>query len=323
MGLYPIDDREAYIFSKGIASMIVEEVDEYAFQQSCRRAKRGSFPLRYRRARFVPRPKKSLPQEALWNDPNAPFSYNCVSHHDGNIDDTMGHVDVFGYHGRGAVINNIIIDRIDPFGPAVDDSLSALVQKITLKQEEQFRDRIEQHRDRLRRIRLQYGAHDRRYKEALANEPAAKPTIVDIARHEMELMFLNITFEKQPFGLIGLDLAQRSMSFGVELGVGRKNKSARYFGILELGQNSRWQDDPCMIFSTYAKEDGQRHLHPFLVPGDTLRKTAGNDLVRFLARVVMRTNRSQEFFARFSTEVRRHYVKMFPFSSTPLPRARP
>ncbi len=322
MGLYPIDSKEAYQFSKGIVGEIIEKVDEETFRNSCRRIKSPVFPLRYHRARFAPRIKKTISTEKYWNDLDAPFGYETITYHDRNVNDTVAYVDVFGCHGQGAILNNIIIEGIDPFGLDADDDLSDLIRRITRKQEDEFRGRLLRRRDELTRIRLRYGAHDRRYKEALADEPKMEPTITDIARNEIELLFSRLTFDKQPFALVGLDLEQRSMSFGVELGTGGHDKGARYFGILELGKNSRWNND-CLMYSAYAKKDGKRCLHPFLVRGDTLRKDTVNDLTFFIARSIVLTNQTQEFFAHFSTEVHRFYKRMFPFSSVPGPKAQP
>ena len=122
--------------------------------------------------------------------------------------------------------------------------------------------------------------------------------------------------ELEDVPIIGLDLGRLSMSFGVELGTGGLDKSTRYFGILELGKNDRWNDNPCLMYSTYVKKDGRRYLHPFLVRGNVLRKDAANDLVLFMARSIACTNRTQEFFGHFSTAVRRFYKSMFPFSAS-------
>ncbi len=327
MRSYKLNHIDAYKLSKGLVSDIVEMVDAVGFKRSCNYVKRGEFPLRYPKARFLPRKEDATENGAFWNDPLAPFGYESVAHNDRDIDKRYGHTygytDVFGHQDQGAVINNIIIDRINPFGLDEGDNLDELVREITLKQEAQFRDELERHREELARIRFQYGAHDPRYKTALLCKPKMGPTVIDVARHEMELLFLNLTFDAQPFGLIGLDLGRHSMNLGVELGMDGKNKGTRYFGILELGRNGRWRNNPCLMYSTYAKEGGTRYLHPFFVHSDALRKDSGNDIVRFLASAIMHANKAQEFFGRFSTDVHRFYTKIFPRSAVPGSRARP
>lgn len=322
MGLYPIGSGEAYKFSKGIVSEIITTVDRDAFKISCHRVRGQEFPLRYPRAHFFKR-KDVDSSDERWNDPIAPFSYTSVSYHGMASIDALAYVDVFGYHDRGAIFNNIVIDGIEPFGLGEGDDLADMVRRITFTQEQQFSDALQRHRDDAVRVRLKHGVHDRRYQEVLAKRPIMKPTVVDIARHEIELLFARLTFDDQPFGLIGLDLLQRSMNFAVELGTGDNDKSARYFGILELGRNNRWNGNPCLLYSMYVKKDANRYLHPFLVDGDALRQDLGNDLAIFLALSMVYTNKTRKFFARYATDVRHFYKKMFPSSVVPGQRAQP
>lgn len=317
MAKHRIGARDAFRLSKEVTHELVDRVDNLEFRRECSQVQRKGFPLRYQSARYVA-PKSE--EDANWIDPKSPFGYKTVSQGGENsLEESNIYIDISGYRKRHAIINNIHITNIDGFGLTRDDPLAEIVRDLVKKQDEEFLERLEKHKDRLRRLRAHHGPRDKRYLKALKEEPKQN-SIVDIARNEVEHLFLSVEFMKQYFQLVGLDLENRTMSFGIELGTGGPGKMSRYFGLLEVGVNPRWDEDACMIFSTYAKAPGSsRVLHPYMLHKGDFRKDSGfSTFSRFLARAMLRMNETQEFFEQYSTDVAAYYKKTFPFSAVPV-----
>lgn len=322
MGKHIIDAQDADSLSKQIVNKLVDLIDENEFRDACDLVKRREFPLRYHTERYLH--PKSNPNEK-WVDPTSPFGYETVSHRgDNSLCGSEIYIDVMGYHRRNAVINNIIITEVDAFGLDENDPLAEIVRDLVEKQNKQFLERLERHQDKLRGLRAHYGTFDPRYKKLLREEPK-RNNVMDIARNEITSIFESVEFMKYRFELIGINLENRTMRFGIDLGRGGKKKKSRYFGILEIGKNPRWMNKSCMIFSMYAKSPGaMRVLHPYkLHRGDYRTGFGPSNFECFLSRAMLSLNEMQEFFGRHSTGVQAYYKKTFPFSAVPVRLVRP